>query len=147
MEIQDKKGVKNVVADHLSCLEAKKGIEDPKEIEAFFSNKQLMVMETRLPWYADFVNYLTCNLLPPGLSSQQRKKFLHDVRCYQWDDPLMFKRCVDKMIRRCVPQEEYEEILSECRFSPYGGHFGGNRSAQKVLQSRFFWPTLFKVFH
>ena len=34
IEIKDKKGTKNV--DHLSCLEADKGIEDPAEIEESF---------------------------------------------------------------------------------------------------------------
>ena len=29
IEIKDKKGSQNVVEDHLSCLEADKGIEDP----------------------------------------------------------------------------------------------------------------------
>ena len=46
-----------------------------------------------------------------------------------------------------MPQEEYEKILSKCHFSPYGGHFGSQRIALKVLQSGFFWPTLFKDCH
>ena len=28
--------------------------------------------------------------------------------------------------------------------SVYGGHHAGDRTAQKVLQSGFYWPTLFK---
>ena len=28
-----------------------------------------------------------------------------------------------------------------------GGHFGGQRTAAKVLQSGFYWPTLFKDAH
>jgi hypothetical protein len=28
--------------------------------------------------------------------------------------------------------------------SPYGGHHAGDRTAQEVLQSGFYWPTLFK---
>ncbi|MCI18121.1 hypothetical protein A2U01_0039273, partial [Trifolium medium] len=31
-----------------------------------------------------------------------------------------------------------------CHSSPYGGHHSGPRTAAKVLQSGFFWPTLFK---
>ena len=103
MEIKDKRGSENVVADHLSRLEFDKGIEDLIEIEESFPDEQLLAMEACLPWYVDFVNYLTCNGLPPGLSSQQKKKFLHDVKLYQWDDPLLFKRCPDQVMRRCVP--------------------------------------------
>ena len=72
---------------------------------------------------------------------------------YLWEDPLLFKICVDQVVRRCVPKEEYHEILSKCHSSPYGGHFRGQRAAQKVLQSGFFsglhysktTPSLFKV--
>ena len=45
MEIKDKRGSENVVADHLSCLEFDKGIEDCTEIEESFPNEQLLVME------------------------------------------------------------------------------------------------------
>ena len=106
MEIKDKRGNENVVANHLSRLESDKGIENCTKIEESFSDEQLLVMKAYLPWYAYFVNYLACNVLPHGLSSQRKKKFLHDVKLYQWDNPLLFKRCLDQVMRRCVPQEE-----------------------------------------
>ena len=28
--------------------------------------------------------------------------------------------------------------------SPYGGHFSRDKTSQKVLQSGFYWPTMFK---
>ncbi|XP_070033097.1 uncharacterized protein [Nicotiana tomentosiformis] len=34
-----------------------------------------------------------------------------------------------------------------CHASPYGGHFRGVRTAAKVLESGFYWPTLFKDAH
>ena len=37
-----------------------------------------------------------------------------------------------------------ESILNHFHALACGGHFGGNRTAAKVLQSRFYWPTLFK---
>ena len=51
-----------------------------------------MATNRLLPWCADFVNYLACGVLPPDLNSQQRKRFLHDVRYYHWDDPFLFKK-------------------------------------------------------
>ncbi|KAL4272587.1 hypothetical protein GQ457_13G012660 [Hibiscus cannabinus] len=47
-----------------------------------------------------------------------------------------------KIIRRCIPEEEQQMILEQCHSAPYGGHFGGNKTAAKVLQSGFYWPTL-----
>ena len=70
MEIKDKKRSENLIADHLSSLESDKGIEDFMKIEESFSDEQFLVMETHLPWYANFVNYLACNVLPPRLNSQ-----------------------------------------------------------------------------
>ena len=51
------------------------------------------------------------------------------------------------MIRRRVPEEEIESILAHCHALACGGHFGGNRNVAKVLQSGFYWPTLFKDAH
>jgi hypothetical protein len=47
-------------------------------------------------------------------------------------------------MRRCVPEYEQQEILRKCHGSAYGGHHAGDRTAQKVLQLGFYWPTLFK---
>ena len=103
-----------------------------------------MRLDSIVPWLVDYVNYLACQVLPPELSLQQKKKFLHDVRSYLWDDPLLFKKGVDQVIKRCVPDEEILNIIHNCHSSAYGGHFGAQRTAAKVLQSSFFWPTLFK---
>ena len=48
------------------------------------------------------------------------------------------------IIRRCVPESEQCKILIECHASPYGGHFSGERTAHKILQSGFYWPTIFR---
>ena len=60
------------------------------EIEEYFPNEQMLMVDVSLPWYVDFVNYLACNVLLPDLNSRQKKKFLHYVRFYQWDYPLLF---------------------------------------------------------
>ena len=38
-------------------------------------------------------------------------------------------------------------VLNHCHTLPCGGHFGGQRTAAKVLQSGFYWPSLFKDAH
>ena len=47
------------------------------------------------------------------------------------------------IIRRCVPETEQGEIFNKCHASPYGGHFAGDKTAHKILQSGFYWHTLF----
>ena len=56
----------------------------------------------------------------------------------------MFKKGVDQVIRRCVSEDEVPNILYHCHSSPYRGHFGATRTASKVLQSGFYWPTSFR---
>ena len=59
----------------------------------------------------------------------------------------MYKHCADQVIRRCVPEYEMGSILNHCHTLSCGGHFGGQRTTAKVLQSGFYWPSLFKDVH
>ncbi|KAG7585701.1 Integrase catalytic core [Arabidopsis thaliana x Arabidopsis arenosa] len=123
MEIVDKKGIENGVADHLSRMR----IDDEVLIDDSMPEEQLMVteffgknysgnefhqlnaVEGRSPWYADHVNYLACGVEPPNLT-----------------------------------KEEVEGILLHCHGSTYGGHFATFKTVSKVLQAGFWWPTMFK---
>ena len=48
------------------------------------------------------------------------------------------------IIRRRMPESEQGRILYECHASSYGGHFAGDKTTHKILQSGFYWPTIFK---
>ena len=106
LEIKDKKGSDNVIADHLSRLEMIVGKEKRTEIAKNFLDEQLFLLSVQTPWYADIVNYLACGVLPPEFSYQQRRKLRTDCRFYIWDDPLLYRRGADMIIRRCVPETE-----------------------------------------
>ena len=62
---------------------------------------------------------------------------------YIWDDPFLFRRGAYQIIRRCVPETEQTGIVDKCH-SSYGGHFVGDKTTQKILQSGFYWPILFE---
>lgn len=83
-----------MVADHLSLLKNNDAFEE-EVIRESFPDELLLVVAARIPWYADFVNYIACEVLPPELSSHQQKKFLCNVKFYFWYDPILFKRCLD----------------------------------------------------
>ncbi|KAG9458219.1 hypothetical protein H6P81_002727 [Aristolochia fimbriata] len=82
--------------------------------------------------------------IPKELSWQQRKKFLADVKHYFWEDPYLYKILPDQVIRRCVPETMFESILKHCHDGEAGGHFSSNRTTIKVMQSGFYWPTLYQ---
>jgi hypothetical protein len=143
LDIKDKKVVENVVADHLSRLENPMVTKKEKRINEDFPDEKLLMISKR-PWFADMANFKAGNEIPEEYSFQQKKKFKRDANFYFLDDPYLFKVGQDGVIRRCVDEEESQSIMWHCHSAPYGGHHSGPRTAAKVLQSGFFWPTLFK---
>ncbi|CAN6570890.1 unnamed protein product [Malus baccata var. baccata] len=89
IEIRDKKGVENVVADHLSRMVH----EEASLISETFPDEQLMSIQ---------------------------------------------------IVRRCVNESEFQSILTFCHSYACGGHFGTQRTALKVLECGFYWPTIFR---
>ncbi|GKE87431.1 reverse transcriptase domain-containing protein [Tanacetum coccineum] len=109
IEIRDKKGAKNLAADHLSRLENPDlGKLTKAEIRDLFPEEQLMTIldKSNKPWYADYANYLASRILPFCFTRQEKQKFFNDLRRYLWDEPFLFKQCVDQIIRRCVAGNE-----------------------------------------
>ncbi|GJS04621.1 reverse transcriptase domain-containing protein [Tanacetum coccineum] len=105
--IRNKKGAKNLAANHLSRLENPHQSDlEKKEITETFPLETLGMVtfrgDTSTPWFADIANYHARNFVVKGMSSQQKKKFFKDVKHYFWDDPYLFKICADQVIRRCV---------------------------------------------
>ncbi|KAM2160662.1 hypothetical protein ACFX1Q_043730 [Malus domestica] len=83
LEIRDKKGSENVVADHLSRLIIPTASEeDSLPLRESFPDEQLFAVQFRTPWFADIVNYLVKGVVHPDLTLQQKKKFLSDVKHY-----------------------------------------------------------------
>jgi len=144
IEIKDRRGVENVVADHLSRLSS-----DPSnQIPEVFPDEQILEIKTKnLPWYAHIVNYLVTSQLPEDWTYNDRKKFFKDIQFYYYDELELFHRGVDYIFRRCVPEGEQWNILNACHSSLCGGHYAAKITAYKVLQCGFFWPTLFSDAH
>ncbi|RVW60734.1 Retrovirus-related Pol polyprotein from transposon 297 [Vitis vinifera] len=63
------------------------------------------VENVKTPWYAHIANYLVTGEVP------------------------------NQIIRKCVPEEEQQGILSHCHESACGGHFASQKTTMKVLQS------------
>ena len=70
LEIKDKKGCDNVIADHFSRVEKPTVQEEEREIAENFPDEQLFQLSLQSPWYADIVNFLACGIMPPESSYQ-----------------------------------------------------------------------------
>ncbi|CAA7054280.1 unnamed protein product [Microthlaspi erraticum] len=139
--ILDKKGVENGVADHLSRMR----VNEPHL-------STILCLRNSYSWWKVWEKRRLRQLLgvwrgPADLSPYQKKKFFRDISHFFWDEPYLFKRGSDGLFRRCIAQEEVEGILEHCHGSSYGGHFATFKTASKVLQAGFWWPSLFKDTH
>nr|GEU44663.1 reverse transcriptase domain-containing protein [Tanacetum cinerariifolium] len=73
IEIKDKKGIENVAANHLCEIDNNKTSDD-SEIGDNFPGETLMEANTR-DVFADFANYLVGDIIPKGMTYQQKNKF------------------------------------------------------------------------
>ena len=64
LEIKDKKGVSNTVADHLSRMQVTNMQELP--INDFLRNDMLLRVMDSNPWYANIVNFMVSGYVPLG---------------------------------------------------------------------------------
>jgi hypothetical protein len=69
LEIRDKKGVENSVADHLSHLQFEESTELP--INDYMRDDTLLKVLTTDPWYANIVNYIVASYSPLGVDKKK----------------------------------------------------------------------------
>ena len=78
LEIRDRKGVENQIADHLSRLQGNNEASGELAIKEHFPDEQLLALEdTTAPWYVDLVNFLVSGIVLSDLNFQQRKRFFY----------------------------------------------------------------------
>jgi len=80
IEIKDKIGAKNVVANHFSLLIVTN--HDLSINDAFPDEHLLVVALSETPWFADIGNYLAYGVSLSGLIYHQWKNFFHDLKSF-----------------------------------------------------------------
>ncbi|KAL0689703.1 hypothetical protein Bca4012_089381 [Brassica carinata] len=132
LEIRDKKGVENGVADHLSRMKI---------------NDDTVIDEEQPVEHVKIANFLAAGKEPQKFTGNEKRKFLREARHYFWDEPYLYRQCKDGIFRRCVPEAEIPGILHHCHGSSYAGHFATFKTVSKILQAGFWWPTMFRDAH
>ncbi|CAM8972796.1 unnamed protein product [Rhodiola kirilowii] len=100
VEIRDKKGIENTVADHLSRIVQE---EEEGHITESFPDEHLYAVSTKVPWYASIVNYLVGGTCPPSFTKAQCMKLRHDAKHYLWDDPYLWNIGADQILEDASP--------------------------------------------
>ncbi|GJY06103.1 reverse transcriptase domain-containing protein [Tanacetum coccineum] len=98
IEIKDRKGIENVAVDHLSRIENDETSDD-SEVDDNFPGETLIEINTQdNPWFTDFANYLVSDIIPKGITYQQKNKFFSDLKHYFWEEPYLFKVCSNVVV-------------------------------------------------
>jgi hypothetical protein len=50
-----------------------------------------------MPWFAKNINFLATGDLPTHWSTEDKGKFLNEVKKFYWDDPYLFEYCLDQI--------------------------------------------------
>ena len=137
----DRPGKQNTVVDFLSRIQ---NIKEDSPVEDKFPDEYLFAIITQTPWFADIANYLSSGKFPTQFASKQRKKIVRESSRYSWVNGDLFYIGPDLMIRNCVREDEILDILRACHDEPCGGHFADKRTAYKVLQLGYYWPSIFR---
>ena len=83
-------------------------------------------------------SYITRSI-PKHWNRHHKDKFFHNLKHYFWEELFLFHLKYDQIIRRCIPEEVKGDILAMCE-----GHFAERKTADKIPQSGFYWPSIFK---
>ncbi|XP_052725952.1 uncharacterized protein LOC128194405 [Vigna angularis] len=146
LQIQDRSGAQNLVADHLNKIERVEDEANVLPIQDNFLDESLWMVSLSYPtpWFENIVNYLVAYVFPPLASRAQIAKIKSDAKYYIWDDPYLWKLCSDQVTRRCILDHEIDSVLQFCHASSPGDHLGIQRTARRVLDCGFYWPSIFK---
>jgi hypothetical protein len=112
VEICDKKGVENVVANHLCRMN--RGQDGKVPMEDKMRDDHLYRILDKDTWMIDIIRVIRKMPLD-HLDKNTQRNIVSESRKYFWDSPYLFKFFNDGVMRRCVPREERQEILRKCR--------------------------------
>ncbi|RDY12965.1 Tf2-6, partial [Mucuna pruriens] len=144
IEIIDKKGAENSVADHLSRIERK---SEPISIRDQFPDEQLLHINMPTPWFVDICNFVAASQFPLEASCLYKEKLQSDAKYYIWDDPYLWRLCSDKVICRCILDTVINSVLQFYHSAPGGGHYGSTRTTRKALLAHYFQRCLSICLH
>ena len=144
LELKEKKGMENIVLDHLSRISNAPVKTTP--INEDFPDEHIQAI-CHEPWYADIVNYLAIGQIPSEWSSQDRHQFFAQVRFFFREEPYLFKYYPDQIIRQCLLEDEHRSVLAFYHELVCGGHFGPTRLLKKSYRVGSTGPLFSKTFN
>jgi hypothetical protein len=107
-------------------------------------DESLFLISTDDIWYRDIIIYLQTQTFQPNLSSNERRRVCYQAHHYIILGDTLYHRGIDSIFRRCLTFAEAKKALNDYHSGACGGHMFGYDTAQKILRTGYFWPSLFK---
>ncbi|RDY07593.1 Retrovirus-related Pol polyprotein, partial [Mucuna pruriens] len=114
--------------NHLSRIERE---SDPMRIRDEFLDEQLLHIHMPTPWFVDIYNFVAASQFLAEASRLYKEKRLYN----------------DQVICKCILNTKIKSVLQFCHAASRGNHYGSTRTARKVLDCGFYWPTIFRDAH
>jgi len=95
------------------------------------------------PWYADII-YVLLNLqAPPGLSRSKKRFLKMKGSKFCIADNVLFWKNHEVILLSFLKKDETDKVLKEFHAGDCGGHLYWKSTADKILTTGFYWPSLF----
>ena len=95
-------------------------------------------------WITEMTIFLTTELPPQQLSSDERKRLAVHSRNFCILNNNLYRQRADRIWRRAVWQFEKSVILWESHCGIAGGHYAGEATGRKIWNSGLWCPTVMK---
>ena len=127
------------VADALSRNE---GAELAIGIPYQTTDAQLFSMQP--DWIHPIIDYLQTGTFPPSMTKEARKRLAYQAIPFQLVQGKLYRQGKDSRLRQVISDTQARMILQELHKGNAGGHFSQDIIVRKVLDARYWWPTLYK---
>ncbi|GJW55188.1 reverse transcriptase domain-containing protein [Tanacetum coccineum] len=151
IEIKDRKGTKNVAADHLSRIENEETSDD-SEVDDNFPGETLMEIDTEdKPWFADFANYLIMEntMKRYGVNHRFSTSYHHQTSGQVENTDRALQRILEKTVKDnpAIWSRKLNNALWAFRIAyktptgttPYKLIYGKNCHLQFKIEHRAYW--------
>nr|GEX35893.1 reverse transcriptase [Tanacetum cinerariifolium] len=99
IEIKDKKGTKNVAVHHLSRIDNDETSDDSDVDDNFLGENLMEITTNDTPWFVYFANYMVGDIIPKGMTYEQKNKFFSDLKTYFWEVPAFSKQKILRFVK------------------------------------------------
>ena len=95
------------------------------------------------PWYADIIYVLLNPQAPPGLSRSKKRFLKMKGSKFCIADNVLFWKNHEVILLSFLKKDETDKVLKEFHAGDCGGHLYWKSTADKILTTGFYWPSLF----